>query len=101
MTTKRRKHHHPRYQRRNPRRLGTRTNVLRRVSDAIAVAAGVAGFTMGSGHPIAAAATGSLVLRGAILALLQYGRGYRRASLILVAATLAGVMAGHALWPST
>ena len=75
--------------------------MLRRLSDAIAIAAGVAAFTIRSGHPGAMATTGTLVFAGAILALLHYGRGYRRASLFLVAATLAGAMAGNALWPGT
>ena len=71
------------------------------MSDGTAIGAAVAAFTMGSGHPIAEATTGMLVLIGASLALLLYGRGYRRAMALLVAATLAGLMAGKALWPGT
>ena len=93
--------HNPRYQRRYPRRRGRRTNLLRRVSDGIAIGAAIAASTAGSGHPIAEATMGILFVGGLILALLQYGRGYRRATWLLIAATLAGVMAGHALWPNT
>lgn len=42
---------------------------------------------------------GLLFVGGLVLALLQYGRGYRRATWLLITATLAGLMAGHALWP--
>ena len=71
------------------------------MSDGIAIGAAIAAIATGSGHPIAEATMGILFVGGLILALLQYGRGYRRATWLLIAATLAGVMAGHALWPST
>ena len=93
--------HNARYQRRYPRGRRRRTNLLRRVSDGIAVGAAIAAFAAVSGHPIAEATMGILFVGGLILALLQYGRGYRRATWFLIAATLAGMMAGHVLWPST
>ena len=87
-----------RYRRAYPRTGARRTNLLRRTSDAIALATGIAALAWHSGHPLAQPVAGTLLLVGLILALLQYGRGYRRATGLLIGAALAGVMASHLLW---
>ena len=93
--------HNRRYQHRYHQKGRRRTNLLRRTSDAIAIATGIAALTWHSGHPLAQPVAGSLLLVGMVLALLQYGRGYRRATWALIAACLAGVTASHMLWSST
>ena len=69
------------------------------MSDAMSIAAVPAGFGAASGHP-----TGDYIMlgvgfAGVALAFAQYGRGYRRATLLLLGCATLGFLGGKIVWP--
>ena len=69
------------------------------MSDAISMAAVPAGFGAVSGHPTADYIMLGVGFAGVVLAFAQYGRGYRRAMLLLLGCATLGFLGGKAVWP--
>ena len=65
------------------------------MSDTVAFLAFPTAFALAMGWPGGEVAAGVVVVGGLVLALLQYGRGYRRASVLVVASAVLGLLAGH------
>ena len=85
--------------RRNRTGGGRRRQWVRTLSNATTIAAGPAAFAAASGQPTAEWAFGAVLLTGIVLAFAQYGRGYQRASLMLLGCAALGFVAGDAAWP--
>ena len=68
---------------------------LRRLSEVVAVLAFPASFALVVGWPSGEPAAAVVVVLGLVLALLQYGRGYRRASGFVLGSAVVGLLTGH------
>ena len=68
---------------------------MRRLSDVVAVLAFPASFALVMGWPGGESAAAVIVLLGLVLALLQYGRGYRRATGFVLGSAVLGLLTGH------
>ena len=72
---------------------------LRRASDVASIAGLVSAFAAASGHPAAEYAMLAVGAAGVLLALLQYGRGYRRAMWLFLGCCALGFLGGRTVWP--